>query len=182
MALEADDTDALTLAQRAMGVGGPEALMRAQIEMVRWGVASIPAWSSLAGLEERVKALYVALDKVFDDRASGVVIQRGFETWIDSLSLDWATREAFESLSRSIERVFQPDLWNLPPDGTDLPETACEIVRAAGLWEWDELLSEASEFGDHGGEHAAQEKVREKVEAEANRALCAILRRLVPGL
>lgn len=172
------------LAKRVDEIGTPEERSSAEAEVLRWGLASIPAHVRALPPSGPVEAIADAVERRSRAGASarGRELVSAFVRWIDAQQLDWATSQALAALTRAVERRLVPEEWNLANGQTDLTETVADVIFATGLWEWDELLYEAAEFGDPGGANAAQVIRRDAVEAETDRALCAILRRCVRGL
>ncbi len=171
--------DAESLAQRLSKVAPREDLLRAQAQMVLWAFDRAPAmvkdWAPRSAWDAAVQAVrQVAVGETPDTAAL-----HAFHVWVAAQSTDWATREALDQLYYGLEQVLGTFTGGHPEPEPDA--VVYDLVRGAGLWAWDELLSEASEYGDATGAQSAQEAVRERDVRDAHAALAAILRAHVPA-
>jgi hypothetical protein len=172
-----DAEDAVALAVQLAKSGAREDVVRAQAELVLWAFEHAPAMVKAWPPQGPWDAAVLAVRQVAAGDTPDTAVLGQFFRWIAAQSTDWATREALDQLYYGVERVLGPFTGGHPDP--DVESTVDELVRAAGLWAWDELLSEASEYGDPGGEQAAQEAVRERDERVAHVALAGILRRCI---
>lgn len=165
-------SDAIELADRVAAQVGPDVARRVQAALLLWALGSAPACVRDAAPGGVWDAATRAVGAVSQGAPADAAPLDAFAGWLDAHSTDWATREALSEIRYALDRVLGS------PREVALGDTAHEIVRAAGLWLWDELLSEASaDCGVSDGRQHAQEVVRDAAVEEAHRALSEILRR-----
>lgn len=153
--------------------------LRAQASITLWGLRSMPvarsdfargpltAWSrAVAAVEEAARGGETAPP-----------VSEAFGDWVRGFSTDWATGQSLESLGEAVARVLSPSDWGLGAGETDLVSTCEEVIRAAGMWDWDESLTYCYfDFGSMEKEYWAQEIRRDEAQDAARAAIVEILR------
>lgn len=173
-------TDPIELAEIAMRQLPREAVLRAQIDVVLWGLSTVPIGRKdlpREGAEEWRETMSALAAMLADAPCSRTVAQR-FRAWVDRTISDWATNEALSELSILVHDLVYAHTSALET-GTcdvDLDGAVYGVIRAVGLWEWDEMLAEEAGFGTRIDEHDAQIARQEDIRFAAKRVLCDLLR------
>lgn len=171
------EEDAVALAETLGPTMTPEATARVQARMVAWAIEAIPQPTLEANAAGGPwAAVAAAVGQVAAGRAPDPATLGVFLTWHQAQRPDWATQQALDEMADALTRVLGP-ASGMEGHEPDVGATAFEIVRATAFWRWDEMLAEAAgHAGDHDGRQSAQEDERDRVVADAHRALCALLR------
>lgn len=155
-----------------------EALLRA----IRWCLLSLgtrfrqmPA--PLQALIEAVQQTHTLTDWDPPKRA----IEEAFYEWAEEPLGDWASDQAIDKVKDAIDCLVEWARYPERPDA-ELGDVLRGLVYAEGMWDWDELASEAalSGFGPIPDEYFEMEEHRDEKRFAARRALLLMLAEVAP--
>lgn len=97
-----------------------------------------------------------------------------FMEWAGDRLSDWASDQARSKVEEALDCLFD---WSFDPERAEheLPGQLDELVRAEGLWDWDELLAEADLADALMNDYLDRLIVRDEQEMQARRAFLTIL-------
>lgn len=165
-----------------LGVHPKELAILALIRALRWSLQSLAG--RLHEVPEPLDAMIRALDRtrtLADWDNAAIAVQQRYSEWAISHLTDWASDQARDRVEGALDCLTE---WARFPEraGEELGSVLDDLVYAEGMWDWDELLAEASlsGLGSIPNEYWDMEVVRDKKRLEARRALILALTEVAP--